>query len=49
MPAARYTVLTTTTYVEEREPKAFDPDISNGSTDYNNKKKLAIWDQKQES
>ena len=49
MEAVEYTTLTGETYVEETEPLAFDPSITQATTDYQVRKKSAIWDQKRES
>ena len=49
MNAANYTTLSGETYVEETEPKPFDPSITTGTSDFQVKKKCAVWDQKRES
>ena len=47
MNGAAYTTLSGKTYAEETEPAPFDPAITERTTDYQVKKKSAIWDKKE--
>ena len=49
MEGAAYTALSGKTYAEETEPVPFDSSITHSTTDFQVKKKSAIWDQKRES
>ena len=49
MEPAEYTTLTGETFVQVTEPAAFDPSIIATTTEFQMKKKTAIWDQIRES